>query len=204
MNPCLLTVHGLPWTLDDEMSPSISLPLALLCHPWGPMHWSCCCHPESLKVKVKVAQLCLALCDPMDCSPPGSSVHGILQARILEWVAISSSRGSSWPRDHTWGSWIGRQILYHLSHQGSQRARQLDDTRVRAAWLGQFYMKSGGKYQCLCRWSGAWETGRGLPRISPGDPSYEAPPPTTFQKEVYFSKEENPANSMNSASQFKL
>ena len=38
-------------------------------------------------------------CYPMDCSPPGSSVHGILQARILEWVAISSSRGSSWPRD---------------------------------------------------------------------------------------------------------
>ena len=39
--------------------------------------------------------------DPMDCSPPGSSVHGILQARILEWVAISFSRGSSWPRDRT-------------------------------------------------------------------------------------------------------
>ena len=42
-----------------------------------------------------------ALCNPMDCSPPGSSVHGILQARILEWVAISSSRGSSRPRDRT-------------------------------------------------------------------------------------------------------
>ena len=42
-----------------------------------------------------VTQLCLTLCDPMDCSPPGSSVHGILQARIVEWVAISSSRGSS-------------------------------------------------------------------------------------------------------------
>ena len=41
------------------------------------------------------------LCDPMDCSPPGSSVHGILQARILEWVAISFSRGSSRPRDQT-------------------------------------------------------------------------------------------------------
>ena len=38
-------------------------------------------------------------CDPMDCSPPGSSVHGILQARILEWVAMPSSRRSSWPRD---------------------------------------------------------------------------------------------------------
>ena len=39
------------------------------------------------------------LCNPMDCSPPGSSVHGILQARILEWVAMPSSRGSSQPRD---------------------------------------------------------------------------------------------------------
>ena len=42
-----------------------------------------------------VAQLCLTLCDPIDCSLPGSSAHGILQARILEWVAISFSRGSS-------------------------------------------------------------------------------------------------------------
>ena len=45
------------------------------------------------------AQLCPALCDAMDCSPPGSSVHGILQARILEWSAISFSRGSSQPRE---------------------------------------------------------------------------------------------------------
>ena len=44
---------------------------------------------------VLVAQSCPALCDPMDCSPPGSSVHGILQAEILEWIAISFSRGSS-------------------------------------------------------------------------------------------------------------
>ena len=52
----------------------------------------------------------------MDCSLPGSSVHGILQARIPEWVAISFSRGSSRPRDQTWVSgvsWVGRWILYH-------------------------------------------------------------------------------------------
>ena len=48
-----------------------------------------------------VTQSCLSLGDPMDCNPQGSSVHGILQARILEWVAISSSRGSSQPRDRT-------------------------------------------------------------------------------------------------------
>ena len=52
-----------------------------------------------MKVKVSVAQSCLILCDPTDCSPLGSSVHGIPQARILEWVAIPFSRGSSWPRD---------------------------------------------------------------------------------------------------------
>ena len=49
----------------------------------------------------QVAQLCLTLCDAMDCSPPGSSVHGTLQARIQEWVAISFSRAFSWPRDWT-------------------------------------------------------------------------------------------------------
>ena len=59
------------------------------------------------------------LCDPMDCSPPGSSIHGISQARILEWVAISFSGGSSQPRDGTRLLYC-RQILYHLSHQGSQ------------------------------------------------------------------------------------
>ena len=48
---------------------------------------------------VSVAQSCLTLCNPVDCGPPGSSVHGILQARILEWVVITFSRGSSQPRD---------------------------------------------------------------------------------------------------------
>ena len=48
-----------------------------------------------------VAQSCLTLCDPMDCSQPGSSLHGILQAGILKWVAMPFSRGSSQPRDQT-------------------------------------------------------------------------------------------------------
>ena len=49
-----------------------------------------------------IAKLCLTLCNPMDCSPPGSFVHGTFQARILEWVAISSSKEPSQPRDWTW------------------------------------------------------------------------------------------------------
>ena len=56
--------------------------------------------PGGRKVKVKSLSR-VWLCDPMDCSLPGSSVHGIFQARVLEWVAISLSRGSSWPRDRT-------------------------------------------------------------------------------------------------------
>ena len=53
-----------------------------------------------------VAQLCPTFCDPMDCSPLGSSVHGILQAKVLEWAAMPSSKGSSQPRDRTWVSAI--------------------------------------------------------------------------------------------------
>ena len=61
----------------------------------------------------------IQLCHHMDCSPPGSSVHRILQAGILEWVAISFSMESSWPRDLNPGLLNCRQILYHLSHQGN-------------------------------------------------------------------------------------
>ena len=63
-----------------------------------------------------VTQSCLTLCISIDCSPPDSSVHGILQARILEWVAMPSSRGSSRPRDQIHVSCVscnGRWVLYH-------------------------------------------------------------------------------------------
>ena len=67
-------------------------------------------------------QSCPALCNPMGYSPPGSCVLGILQARILEWLATSFSRGYSQPRDQTrisYVSCIGRQVLYHQCHLGS-------------------------------------------------------------------------------------
>ena len=73
--------------------------------------------------EVLVDQSCLTLCNPMDCSLPGSSVHGISQARILEWVAISSSRGSSQLRDWAWiscivsrffTSWATRKSLWKI------------------------------------------------------------------------------------------
>ena len=75
-----------------------------------------CMHAKSL-------QSCPTLCNPMDCSPPGSCIHGILQARILEWVAIPFSRGSPWPREQTCVSciegglftiWATRQAFYQV------------------------------------------------------------------------------------------
>ena len=90
-----------------------------------------------------VPKSCLPLCDPMDCSPPGSSVHGILQARILEWVAISFSRGSS----PTQGANL--HLLYwqvdslSLSHQGSHMMWLLEATQPRVLET------SGGS--ALCR-----------------------------------------------------
>ena len=67
-------------------------------------------------------QSCPTLCDLMECSLPGTPVHGILQARILKWMAMPSSRGSSQPRDRTcisYVSCIGRWVLYHQCHLGS-------------------------------------------------------------------------------------
>ena len=68
----------------------------------------------------------------MDCSPPGSFLHGVLQARILEWVAVSYSRGSSRPRDQTQIAGIAGR-LYHLSHQVHlMLGRKLNDMAVPA------------------------------------------------------------------------
>ena len=92
---------------------------------WSFNHWT------ARKVREHVLSNCclrakllnhIWLCNPMDCSPPGSSVHGILQSRILEWVATPSSRTASQPRDRTWISFvscIGRWLLYHWCHLGS-------------------------------------------------------------------------------------
>ena len=85
------------------------------------------CSPHRVVIMYVKVKSCPPLCDPMDCSPPGSSVHRILQTGVLEWVAISFSRGSSWPRDITRFSclvgrrftiWATREVLiiYVKSH----------------------------------------------------------------------------------------
>ena len=71
--------------------------------------------PEGASPSRLVTQSCPTLCHPMDCSPTGSSVHGILRARILEWLAVPSSRRSCRPQDRTCISYVsgtGRRILY--------------------------------------------------------------------------------------------
>ena len=74
----------------------------------------------------EVAQLCLTICDPMDCSLPGFSVHGIFQARVLEWVAIFFSRGSSQPRDRTRVSRIvGRRFTHWAIREALEIRRDI-------------------------------------------------------------------------------
>ena len=83
---------------------------------WSKWKWKatyqipCCC---------LVVQLCLTPCDPLGCSPPGYSVHGILQTRILEWVAISFFRGSSPLRDQNWGTCIAGRFFTDWATGGS-------------------------------------------------------------------------------------
>ena len=77
----------------------------------------------------------------MDCIPPGSSVHGISQATILEWVAISYSRGSFWARDQTpisWVSCIGRQVLYHCATWEVQFPRSMFSFTSKPGFIRSF------------------------------------------------------------------
>ena len=90
-------------------------------------------YTQSVCVCVRVTPSCLTLCDPMDSSPPGSSAHGILQARILEWVAIPFFRGSSWPRDQTCISCIAGRFFTIWA--------------TREAWYAEYIMWNAGLSQ---------------------------------------------------------
>ena len=114
---CLLACGILaPWPGTEPMPPALAV--QSLNH-WTTrrcfwLYWKCVC-------VCSVAQSCLTLCNPMDCSPPGSSAHGVFQARIPEWVAISFSRGSSRPRDQNRVSCILVALLVNslpLRHGG--------------------------------------------------------------------------------------
>ena len=105
------------WCYRLCVSSYLCIPLLQEKIGWFPMavEFTVCMHAKSL-------QLCLTLCNPLDNNPPGSSVHVILQAKILEWVAMPSSRGSSQPKDWACISYVsctGRWVLYLMCHLGS-------------------------------------------------------------------------------------
>ena len=124
-------------------------------------------------MKVLLAQSGPTVCHPMDCSPPGSSVHRILQARILEWVAMPFSRESSWPRDRTQGSclagrfftiwatreakWIRLWILYYHS-VGKESACNSGDiwNAGSIAWLGRSPGKEIATHSSILAWNSPW------------------------------------------------
>ena len=83
---------------------------------------------------------CVTLCNPMDCSLPGPSIHGIFQATVLEWVAISFSRGSSWPGDRTWVSHIaGRcSTLWATREARRQHKGEQNKTVMLGEWPGRW------------------------------------------------------------------
>ena len=95
------------------------------------------------RVKSEVAQSCPTLCDPMGCILPGFSIHGIFQARILEWVAISFSRGSSQPRNRTLCFLHCRQTLYPLSHQGMRVKEESEKASLKLSVKKTKIMASG-------------------------------------------------------------
>ena len=94
-------------------------------------------HSWQSKLTLVRTPLCLTLCNPVYCSLPGSSVYGIFQTRILEWLAISSSRECSWFRDLTYVSRTGRQILYCWdTREGPQTDSRLCKRLLRGGQLG--------------------------------------------------------------------
>ena len=103
--------------VPPTLSLLISLNIFITCDLPG-MPWTSLLFYLKIQVKVLAAQACLTLCLPMDCSPLGSSVHGILQAGILGWASIPFSRGSSWPSDRSRVPCTGKRILYSLRHLG--------------------------------------------------------------------------------------
>ena len=121
--PLLLLLSALSVAEKPIMTPCWKLFLCLALHCFCYYIYIMACLrgpcPSAWKWKYYLLSHVWLFVTPWTSSLPGSSVHRILQARILEWVAISFSRGSSWPRDWTWISCIEGRFFYLLNHQGS-------------------------------------------------------------------------------------
>ena len=101
-----LKLHSRPMNHERKESMPLSQTIWVLAWVQSRYHFK-----KNNGMSLLVAQLCPTHCNPMDYSLPGSTVHGISQARILEWVAISFSMGSSWPRDWTWVTCIASRFF---------------------------------------------------------------------------------------------
>ena len=98
----------------------------------------------------EVAQLCPTLCDPMDCSLLGSSVHGIFQAIVLEWIAISFSRGSSQPRDRTQVSRIVDRRFTIWATRDQKSRVQIQSTSTKYSWVAPRRVESSHTSDQTC------------------------------------------------------
>ena len=135
------------WSLTIySVTHSIPVPMQVLGTGWpvthsmtSVTHDSCTQESES-----EVTQSCPTLCDPMACSLPHSPFHGIFQSRVLEWVAISFSRGSSRPKEWNLSLPHCRQALYHLSHQGSPPLLFLEKWRLHSWPLNNMGLNFAG------------------------------------------------------------
>ena len=164
-----------------------------------------------------VAQSCPTLFDPVDCSPPGSTVHGIFQARILEWVAISFSRGSSWPRDRTQVSCIAgifftdwamreasvqlicRLLLLLLSHFSQVRlCDPIDGSPLGSSVPG--FLQARILEWVAISFSNAWKWKVKVKSLSharllatPWTAAHQAPPSMGFSRQEYWSGVPSPS-----------
>ena len=114
-----------------------------------------------VQIVVVVTVSCLTLCNPMDCGPPGSSAHGILQARILEWVAMPSSRGSSWHEDWTQVSWTAGRFFFAGRFFTVWAIGSCRETRYSAVYklllrLPVSFSGGGGTHLEFCEESAVW------------------------------------------------
>ena len=106
------------------------------CRGWGVGDCTGCCLP---------ARLCSPLCDPVDCSPPGFSVHGILQARILAWVAVYLLQGISLTQGSRLHLLLGRWILYHWASREAWDCTYTGCTSNRTLSLQELFWVSAGE-----------------------------------------------------------
>ena len=131
MNPIVKQIIEIPVFWLHCLRTNMCLQHSRDLNPWERKGWELPLTPYPLQHPViwkLVTQSCLALHNPLDYSLPGSSVHEILQARILEKVVIPFSKGSSQPRDWTYVSCIAGRF-YHLSHQGNQTLSLIREVR---------------------------------------------------------------------------